>query len=316
MKIFTCRTIAEAWQCSMTHFVNSHYQVMDDDIHKAPGLTLCITDPSKRVPAKGTNPLIPFWQSVLSMTAYDARVDIVKKHMPELESFTDNSGKFSLAMGNRFQEKFGFDQFHLLKNSLRAGMQIIPVTIFDPTEDHSLQHRPSTLSAVFSIVGGQIDVMVTMDSLLMHAVPFHSELSVISIWQEMLCAYLGKRQGLMNVVCGGASAVQADIEPFQRLVDQKISPETQSRPIMADESDPEVLMGDFKTWPMVNIGRGYRSEFFRHVVTPMMMVTTCLQEKEPAPQKKLERATGFAEQILDLGWRAYVKEWLVSNFGG
>jgi hypothetical protein len=214
-------------------------------------------------------------------------------------------------MGARFREYAGFDQFNLLHETLRLGMQVVPVAIFDVEKDHALQHRPSTLSVVFSMFGGDVNVVLNVDSLLLHDVPFHSELSVVSMWQEMLCAYMGKRIGSMDVVCGATAAMQSDSEAFRKIVDEETSPELQNLFVMANESDPEVLMGEFKTWPMIGIaGKGYVTDFFRHTVKPMAMVTLALQKKEEDLSDKKRNATEAAQRINDIGWRSHVINWI------
>lgn len=315
MKHYAAKSIEEAWKHACYHHVENSEFVMDSDISKGPACCLSIAQPWRRVPSVATNPFIPFWLSVLAMTEQDQDPNVIKRYIPELSEFRDQSNVFSLAMGARFREFAGFDQFELLHTNLRLGMQVLPIAIFDIETDPSLQHRPSTLSVVFSIYGGDVNVMVTVDSLLLHDVPFHAELSVISIWQETLCAYLGKRIGCMDVVCGATAAMQSDSDEFRRIVASDTSPELQNLFVMGNESDPEILMSDFKAWPIVGVGRGYKSDFFKHTVIPMAMTTKALQdEKLDNLFEKKRRACEEANRIRDRAWRDHVTFW-INHFG-
>lgn len=314
MKHYSGRSIEYLWQQVCSHHLQHSEQVMDLDISKAGPCCLAISEPWRRVPSRATNPFIPFWLSILSMTAQDQLQEVVKKYLPEMTNFRDQSNRFSLAMGARLREFAGFDQHKLVHENLRLGMQVVPITLFNAQEDHALQHRPSTLSVIYSMYGGKVETLVTIDSLLLHPVPFHSELSVISMWQEMLCAYLGKRMGPMNVVCGATAAMQADHDTFQDLVDGNAAPDHQSLPIMGDESDPEVLTSDFNAWPLVGVGRGYKSDFFKHTVIPMAMTTKALHQDGVDTFKKKQDACEAAKRINDIGWRGHVTNWINTYF--
>jgi hypothetical protein len=314
MITYKSTTIAEAWQDVCGHHLEFAQHVMDTDISKAGPCCLSIQEPCKRVPTKSTNPFIPFFLSVLAMTPEDKDPSVVAKYAPEIAEFRDDANCFSLAMGYRIQERGGYDQGQMLKEVLRLGMQVLPVTLFDPSLDHSLQHRPSTLSVVFSIFNEKLEVMVTCDVMLLHEVPFHSELSVISIWQEMLAAHLGKRIGPMNVVAGATAAMQSDHGTFSKVVSEEQSPLLQNLYVMGNESDPEILMSDFKTWPLVGVGRGYMSDFFKHTVIPMTMTLRALKKDGADIHDRKAEACGAAERIADAAWRAHVVTWITHYF--
>ena len=315
MKHYSAKSIEGAWKDACYHHVENCEFVMDSDISKGPACCLSIAQPWRRVPSVATNPFIPFWLSVLAMTEQDGDPAVIKQYVPEISEFRDQSNGFSLAMGARFREYAGFDQFNLLHETLRMGMQVMPVAIFDVEKDHALQHRPSTLSVVFSMFGGDVNVVVNVDSLLLHDVPFHSELSVISVWQEMLCAYLGKRIGCMDVVCGATAAMQSDSESFRKIADGDTSPELQNLFVMSLESDPEILMSDFKAWPMIgSAGKGYKSDFFRHTVIPMATVTRALREENVEGFTRKQRACESAQRIKDHAWRNHVTNWIENYY--
>ena len=225
MHHYSGRHIEYLWQQALGHHLRHSEHVMDSDISKAGPCCLTIYEPQKRVPSRETNPFIPFWLSVLSMTAEDQMPELINKYVPEVSGFRDHANRFSLAMGARLREFVGYDQYNLAHRNIRRGMQVIPTTLFNPAEDNVLEQRPSTLSVIYSIFNGSLEVLVTMDSLLLHSVPFHSELSTISMWQETLAALLGKRIGHMNVVCGSTAAMQADEEKFRKVVELDNSPE-------------------------------------------------------------------------------------------
>jgi len=315
MKHYSVKSIEDAWKHACYHHVENCEFVMDSDISKGPACCLSIAQPWRRVPSASTNPLIPFWLSVLAMTEQDQDPAVIQQYVPEIADFRDQSNCFSLAMGARFREYAGFDQFNLVHETLRLGMQVVPVAIFDVEKDHALQHRPSALSVVISMFGGDVNVVVNIDAMLLHEVPFHSELSVISVWQEMLCAYLGKRIGSMDVVCGATAAMQSDSPAFRQIVDGDTSPELQNLPVMGNESDPEILMSDFRTWPMVGVaGKGYKSDFFRHTVLPMAMVTQALKKEKVDLHDRKQLACEAAQRIRDVGWRGHVTNWVNNHF--
>lgn len=314
MKQYTETSIEGAWKVACQHHLDTSEHVMDSEISKGSAVCLTITDPWQRVPSRATNPFIPFWLTVLGMTGDDRDANLIHKYVPEISEFRDGNNRFSLAMGSRLREFVGFDQYDFLHKTLRLGMQVLPITIFDAWHDHRLQHRPSTLSVVFSIHGEKVHVMVTVDGMLLHDVPFHSELSVISMWQEMLCAHLGKRIGTMDVVCGATAALQSDSEQFRKIVEDVTNREQQGPQVMGTESDPEVLMSDFKTWPLVGIGRGYLSDFFKHTVIPMAMVTRALKKDGPDLHTKCEEASQAALAIHDVAWRDHVTFWINNYF--
>ena len=314
MNHYTVSSIEKAWKFACFNHLETCEVVMDSGLNKGSSVCLTINEPGNRVPSRATNPFIPFWLSVLGMTEQDQDANLIKKYIPEIADFRDEQNRFSLSMGARLREFAGFDQFRFLHETLRLGTQVLPATIFDASVDNTLQHRPSTLSLVFSILAGRIDVMVTVDTILMHDVPFHSELSVVSMWQEMLAAYMGIRVGKMNVVCGATSAMQSDSDEFRKIVDEDTSPSRQNLPVMGTESDPEVLTSDFKTWPLVGVGRGYLSDFFKHTVIPMAMVTRALKKDGPDLHTKCEEASQAALAIHDVAWRDHVTFWINNYF--
>ena len=108
--------------------------------------------------------------------------------------------------------------------------------------------------------------------------------------------------------------MQSDNETFKKLVEGMPTPEHQSLPIMGNESDPEILMSDFKTWPLVGVGRGYQSDFFKHTVIPMAMTTKELAKKSHSPAQKREDACQAASRINDIGWRTHVTNWIQHDF--
>ena len=314
MKHYNAESIADAWVQACKHHLEYSENVMDLDICKAHACCLSIAYPAVRVPSPETNPFIPFFLTVLAMTEQDQNPELIKQYIPELAGFRDQTNGFSLAMGARLREFAGYDQFQMLHESLRLGMQVVPIVIFNAEQDHSLQHRPSTLSVVFSIYADKVHVLVTIDSLLLHSVPFHSELSIISMWQEMLCAFLGKRIGVMDVVCGATAALQSDADEFRRVVSEPACSPHQNLYVMGDESDPEVLISDFKTWPLVSVGRGYLSAFFKHTVIPMTMTHRALQQPDIDLQTKKENAFQAARAIGDMAWRTHVTKWIENCF--
>ncbi len=314
MKHYTGNSIASLWQQVCKHHLEHSQHVMDTDISKAGPCCLTICEPWNRVPSKATNPFIPFWLSVLGMTDQDRDISLIKKYMPLLSDFRDNLNDFSLAMGHRLRVRAGYDQEKLLKETLRMGMQVLPVTLFDPAEDNGLQHRPSTLSAIFSIWDERLEVLVNCDSLMLHDVPFHSELSTVSMWQEMLGAHLGKRLGPMNVVCAGTAAMQADQEEFHKIANSDQLPLHQNLYLMGNETDPEIIESDFKTWPLVGVGRGYKSDFFRKTVIPMAMVQTELSKEGADIFDRKSAACGAATRIGDVAWSQHVIHWINHHF--
>ena len=308
MKTYCVSTIASAWKEACQHHLEFSSEVMDSGISKAGPCTFEIKLPEQRVPSKSTNPFMVFWTSVLGMTAEDGETSVIKKYLPELHEFVDSRGKFSLALGNRLRSSHGHDQEALILGTLRLGMQVLPAGIFDAKEDPSLQHRPSILCVTFSILKSALQVSVFADSLLIHETPFHSEMAVVSMWQEMLAIQMGLPTGPMYLTCAATAAMQAEHES---LKERTACPFLQNLSLDSDGSTPELLSSEFKTWPLVGAaGKGYRTEFFRHTVIPMANVTSAIHDKDLAFLARRDKALEAATRIRDAGWRSHVSSWV------
>jgi len=306
-------SIAEAWKTVCKHHLEFSSNVMDLQLSKAGPCALSILHPENRIPSKECVPFIPFWLSILSMTAEDSSPELIKKHIPQISGFQDMSGRFSLAMGARLRRNFGIDQYDMLLRNLREGMQLLPVMLFDAEHDNRLTNRLSSLSVVFSILNDRIEVLVTMDSVLVHEVPFHSELCVISLWQEMLCQEMGKRIGPMEVVCGATVAMQDEHPKLRKVVQGPYLPQVKNSPLLQD--DVEQLQTEFKAWPLVGAsGKGYRSCFFRKTVIPMAAVCQEINRKESTFEQKKSAALIAAERVADEGWKSHVTHWIQNYF--
>jgi hypothetical protein len=308
MKQYTVNDIAGAWVELVRHHLDGFETVMDTNITKSSPITITIKHPERRLPHPSANPFIPFFLSILGMTSEDADPAVIQKWIPEIAGFQDNKGRFSMAMGYRFRSMLEYDQEKMLETGLRGSVQIMPVCITDPSWDVLLQNRPSVLSVVFSLFQGNIQTLVTIDGALMHAEMFHAELSTISLWMEMLSAQMGRPVGEMCVVAAGTVGLQETHAALSNV--QPAADSYNTLRVMGVESDPEVLISDFKTWPLVGPGNGYKSYFFRHTVVPMGVALQKLLRENVILSTRKTESLEAAARINDIAWRNCTSDWI------
>lgn len=303
----------QLWLTARQHFLENKVEHQDGGFHKSTGFSAAVRDSRKRLAFNGGDPLMWLFSSLQSLAGRDTNLSEMLDISPLYEVLSRGSGRLAFGPGHRVRSYFGHRQDDHLIASIRAGLQLSVIQLYDTETDPEEPVQHGNLSLVFSVEPeAKLAVDVYLSFVNLQPAVFSLDLFYYASLQELAAAAAGLAIGEFRVHC---SAVITSTAPEGAPRKGVESYNGVNSPVgMMQDNSPEELAEDLADWFEIGPAIGYRTRFFKQVVLPAAKVRAELQNTDRRIPDTRGAALLAAQQIRQDDWRQAVEHYLSNHW--